>query len=540
MPQAVPVFLVFLMTVAIALATGCPAAEEFAAAVADGPQMRDSAMVAAERGWFGLARELGRQGGAEDAAPVGFRQRLDALERAVDLAARDHGRRQALRWAAGTCRPLWQHDLAGGCVVGPPVVSGELMLWNTGSAVHAVRLADGMPAWPTGAAGSDTRLFPRGSGAAPAGLPGGPVPATAALRTAGGRAYAVLDREPGGSLVCLDLSPAAEGRLVWLVDVGEMVLAGLGLPMERFVCDGPPLVDHELCCVVLRPAAGRAELVRSELVLAAFAAADGRLEWTRRCGTALAADGVDHGRGRRAPVFVEDRIVLATHAGVVVSFDRAGRQAWRTETPRSSRPTGAIGAAARQVPLPPSLPHTIGAGGLVIVAPRDAGGVVAIEARAGAVAWCRAAADEVVGLLGPVEDGVVVVTRTAGDATGLVRLDRASGDETERPVVLAGRGVGPVTLQDHMLFRPRAREDGVGIVVDLIDPVTLASRPLAIDTLSTATAAGGVTAGGDVAADGNLPGCFVAGGGGRLAFAVPGAVACFEGTAAADEEGAAR
>jgi outer membrane protein assembly factor BamB len=515
------------MTVATALAAGFPAAEDFAATAADGPSKAAAAPGAAERGWFGLARELGQRDGGENVGPTGFVARLDALERAVDLAARDHGRGQALRWATGTCRTLWRHDLAGGVIAAPPVVAGDLVLWNTGAAIRAVRLADGMPAWPTGSASHDTRVFPRGSGAAPAGLHGAAVQATAALSTAGGRAYAVLEREAGEALVCLDLSPAAEGRLVWLVDVGELALPGLGLPGVPLVCDGPPLVDHELCCVVLRPAGGR-----DELVLAAFAAADGRLEWTRRCGTAIAADGVDYGRGRRRPVFVEDRIVLATHAGAVVSFDRVGRQSWRTETPGSAPRTVETAAAAQQVPLPPAMPDAVGAGGLVVVAPRDAGGVVAIDARAGAVAWRWAAGDAVVGLLEPVEDGVVVVTRTAGDATGLVRLDRVSGDETVRPLVLAGRDAGPVTLLEHTLFRPRSRTreagDG-GVVLEVFDPVSLASRPLSIDIAPSATAA-----------DADSPACFVAGGGGRLAVAVPGAVVCLEGATAADEGGTAR
>jgi outer membrane protein assembly factor BamB len=514
------------MTVATALAAGFPVAEDFAATAADGPSTA-AAAVAAERGWFGLARDLGPQRGDENVGPDGFLARLDALERAVDLAARDHGRGQARRWATETYRTLWRHDLAGGVIAAPPVVAGDLVLWNTGAAIHAVRLADGMPAWPTGSASHDTRLFPRGSGAAPAGLHGAAVPATAALSTAGGRAYAALDREAGEALVCLDLSAAAEGRLVWLVDVAELVLTGLGLPDGPLVCDGPPLVDHELCCVVLRPVGGR-----DELVLAAFAAADGRLEWTRRCGTAIAADGVDYGRGRRRPVFVEDRIVLATHAGAVVSFDRVGRQSWRTETPGSAPRTVETAAAAQQVPLPPAMPDAVGAGGLVVVAPRDAGGVVAIDARAGAVAWRWAAGDAVVGLLEPVEDGVVVVTRTAGDATGLVRLDRVSGDETVRPLVLAGRDAGPVTLLEHTLFRPRSRTreagDG-GVVLEVFDPVSLASRPLSIDIAPSATAA-----------DADSPACFVAGGGGRLAVAVPGAVVCLEGATAADEGGTAR
>jgi outer membrane protein assembly factor BamB len=516
----------FLMTGAIALAAGFPASRDRAAALADGPSPAAAAEAAAERGWFGLARELcglWQQGGADEIGTAAFHARLDAVEREVDLATRDRGRGLARRWAAGTCRTLWQHDISGASMAGPPLIAGDLVLWSTGAAIHAVGLADGLPAWPTGAAGRDTRLFPRGIAAAPNGGLGATA-SPGALCAAGGRAYAVLDSGAHETLVCLDLTPAAEGRLVWLVDLAHVDAAGLGLPDGPLVCDGPPLVDHELCCVVLRPAGGR-----DELVLAAFGAADGRLEWTRRCGTAIAADGVDSSQGRRCPLFVEDRIVLATHAGAVVAFDRDGRPAWRTETPMAAARAVETTTAARLSPLPPALPGAVAAGGLAIVALRDAGGVVAIEVRGGAVAWRRTAGDAVIGLLGPVEDGVVVVTRAAGDATGLVRLDRSSGREAVPPVALPGRSVGDVALVDHTLFHPRARMQDPGdsgIVLDVFDPVTLASRSLAIDVAPSA-----------MTADGAASACVVAGGSGTLAVSLPGAITCLEGAASAADAG---
>lgn len=517
MPRAAPAF---LMTVATALAAGFPACAALAGGTADGPPpAAAAAAAAAERGWFGRARELWQQGGAEAGGAEGFLARLDALDREVDLAARVRGRAEARRWAAGGCRTVWRHDLPGALAAGPPVISGELVLWTTGAAVHAVRLADGMPPWPAGGAGQDTRLFPRGSGSLPnAGF--GATAALGALCTAGGRACAVLARGAGETLVCLDLSPAAEGRLVWLADVALLAGAGLGLPAGRLRCDGPPIVDHELCCVVMRPADGR-----EELVLAAFAAADGRLEWMRRCGTALAADGVDHARGRRRPVFIEDRIVLATHAGAVVAFDRDGRPAWRTEI--QAKPPRPV-ADDVTVPPAPAVPDTLATGGLAVVAPREATGVVAIEARGGAVAWRWAADDAVVGLFGPVEEGIVVVTLAAADAMGLVRLDRESGREAGQPGTVSGPAAGPVTLVDDTLFLPRSRPQkagGSGIVLDVLDPVSLAARPPSIDVAPSATAAGA-----------DAPACFVAGGGGRLAVAVPGSIVCLEAAAVATDE----
>jgi len=513
MPRAAPAF---LMTVATALAAGGGMCAARVGGTADSPPA--AAAAAAEQGWFGRARELWQQGGAEGGGADGFLARLAALEREVELAARDRGRAEARRWAAGGCRTAWRHDLSGVSAAWPPVISGELVLWNTGVAVHAVRLEDGMPPWPAGGAGRDTRLFPRGSATAP----NGGLAATAtpgALCAAGSRAYAVLARPASEEIVCLDLSPAAEGRLVWLVDVAHVATAGLGRVAGPLQCDGPPAVDHELCCIVLRTAGGR-----GELILAAFAAADGRLEWTQRCGTALAADGVDHARGRRRPVFVEDRIVLATHAGTIIAFDRDGRRAWRSELPAAAPRPRADDALA---PRFPAVPDTLASRGLAVVAPRDAGGVVAIEARGGAVAWRWAADDAVVGLLGPVEEGVVAVTRTAGDAAGLVRLDRASGREAGQPGTVSGPTSGPVTLVDHTLFHPRSPKAGVGgIVLDVVDPVSLAARrPLSVDVAPSATAA-----------DQGSPVCFVAGGGGRLAVAVPGAIVCVEAAAVAADE----
>jgi hypothetical protein len=347
----------------------------------------------------------------------------------------------------------------------------------------------------------------------------GPLPTVCA---AAGRAHAVLARGAGESLVCLDLSPAAEGRLVWLIDVARIVPAGVGLPEGPLVCDGPPIADHELCCVVLRAAGDR-----DELVLAAFAAADGRLEWVRRCGTAIAADGRDHGRGRRRPVFVEDRIVLATHANAVVSFDRDGRPAWRTEIRGPAAPHGV--AATGRLPQPTDGPDALGTGGFVLVAPRTAAGVIALDARRGAVVWQWTAAGSVVGLSGPIEDGVVVATRTADETTVLVRLDRATGRERLQPVPLPGYGAGPIALVDRTLFRPRTGDGalhGTGIVLEVIDAASLATLPGSIDTASNERPDDAVTAG-----------CFVAGGSGRLAVAVPTAVVCIEAATGVEGEG---
>lgn len=207
-----------------------------------------------------------------------------------------------------------------------PILCGNLIVWNTGRGVHAVRRADGRHPWKETPNATDSLIFPRGVSAHALretlrpGLP--PLPAC----TAGARVLAVIDglsatddSDAAEALVCLDMSPAAEGRLAWIVPP-PAVLADDGGPPQPTIFDGPPAADAALVVCVVRSRAPS-----DWLHLAAFDARDGRTLWTHPLGTAIAADGIDHAPRRRAASLEENMIVVDTRAGTVASFDRAGR-----------------------------------------------------------------------------------------------------------------------------------------------------------------------------------------------------------------------
>jgi hypothetical protein len=98
---------------------------------------------------------------------------------------------------------------------------------------------DGRPPWPAGANDRDTTLFPRGLSAAGRAATTAATAAAPAPCVVGGRGYAVLALADGSErLVCVDLSPASEGRLVWAVDAaavppGVQILCAVGaLPAD--------------------------------------------------------------------------------------------------------------------------------------------------------------------------------------------------------------------------------------------------------------------------------------------------------------------
>ena len=80
-----------------------------------------------------------------------------------------------------------------------PIRCGDLLVWNTGRDVHAVRFADGSHPWKDSRDGkdpapaTDSLIFPRGVAAARlrAGATKNPPPLTAC--SSAGRAIAILD-----------------------------------------------------------------------------------------------------------------------------------------------------------------------------------------------------------------------------------------------------------------------------------------------------------------------------------------------------------
>lgn len=207
-----------------------------------------------------------------------------------------------------------------------PILCGELIVWNSGRGVHAVRRADGRHPWKETPNATDSLIFPRGVSAAALQRPRDPGLQPLPACAAGARVVAVIDGlsataggRDAGALVCLDMSPTAEGRLAWIVPP-PAVLADDDGPPQPTMFDGPPTADAALViCVV------RSRVPSDWLYVAAFDARDGRTLWTRPLGTAIAADGSDHAARGRSAALAENLIRVNTPAGTVATFDRGGR-----------------------------------------------------------------------------------------------------------------------------------------------------------------------------------------------------------------------
>lgn len=225
-------------------------------------------------------------------------------------------------WEARWSRPI--------AVVSPVVVAG-LVAWNHAGRVHAVRVADGRPAWRS-VPPHDTLFFPRAS-ATPRG-PGALSSSSSGARPSqvaavGHLLYAVIDAEPmDPMIVCLDCSDAAEGRVAWAA----------GLPAGCAGFDGPLMADQGVCAVVVRAATGRG---MPEVV--AHDARDGVVLWRRPLGATLGRDGVDRAPDMRTARPAAGLVVVADQAGGVWAFDRSGRHAWHAAMGEPVRIVGQAG-----------------------------------------------------------------------------------------------------------------------------------------------------------------------------------------------------
>lgn len=217
---------------------------------------------------------------------------------------------------------------------------GDLIVWNTGRAIHATRFDDGSYPWKDSTAGkdavpaTDSLIFPRGVAAArlrSSAATKNPPPLAAC--SSGARAIAILDGisatddDDAAALVCLDLSDAAEGRLAWIAPPPAVVHDDG--PPRPTVFDGPPAADAgQVYCVV------RSREPADWLHLAAYDLRDGHVIWTRPLGSAIAADGIDHAPRDRRVRCAAGLATVDTRAGTVTTFDRSGRTT-------NAAPTGA-------------------------------------------------------------------------------------------------------------------------------------------------------------------------------------------------------
>lgn len=481
-----------ILLVLVTAATACSVDR----VAAEGPPTSVAALEASgddacERGWFIAAREAwtaaASRAAASHLAEAEERLRLrlamlDRIEAVTDppgssSALADWPRDWILRWSA----PLDRGSASARVV---PVVSGGLVLWNPGSAVHAAAVADGRPPWGGRTRGTehgtkgvgtadrgdadrgdadrrsaDTAVFPRGLAA----VGDSAASAPPGVSIAAGRGFAVVGAAssaaalgPVPALACLDLSAAAEGRLVWLAE--PPAAAGTPAISDPVAFDGPPVADFECCAVAVRGASGSP-------AVAAFDARDGRLLWTRPLGSTAAGDGVDRGRGCRMPCLAEDLIVVATHAGTVAAFTRDGGPAWTAAYATANRSAAPAGAGPARSMAPAAYSR-----GRIFVAARDRGGVIALDARTGAVLWDVAGG--VIDIVGTTARHVVVQGSTASPTLMLLAAD--SGRETARKTAGPGeRSAGASLLVGRTLLWP----------VSSSVPGRRGPRPLAVHAL---------------------------------------------------------
>ena len=460
----------------------------------------DAGGVAAERGWFGLARDCWRE--ASEAATGEKRPevqrhmadqgaRLEALVQETRHRAAAREAEAGHAWAASTWTQRWQTQTGSepchSACFSRITIGGGLVFWNTDRAAHAVTLATGKPPWQATATDHNTTVFPRGAAARKGIQTGQPPFHPSAPELVGGRGYAVLTFEGNRQrLVCLDLSAAAQGRLVWAVDAATILLNPLAgsrpaASAEGVRFDGQPAADHELCVVVMQ-----ADRVRGGLLLAAFDARDGSLRWLRPAGPSLAVDGLDHARGHRRACLAQDRILLATHAGTIQGFDRTGTLVWATASPAFSKAVAADSSTIRSIPAPPAF----FAFDRVLVAPRDMTGVVALDPRRGGILWRWTDDDDVADVLGPAGDGLVIATQSRDGTAVLRRLSIVDGRETARSgdTDTAVHAAGPGTIADGTVFWPvgsqplgQAVPGPDALLLEVLDTATLVRRrkPLA-------------------------------------------------------------
>jgi hypothetical protein len=215
-----------------------------------------------------------------------------------------------------------------------PIRVGDLIVWNTGSGLHAVRYPDGSAPWHDSSQPKESLLFPRGVSAARLRKAPATDPPPLAACSSAARAIAILDRvsatdddDDAAALVCLDCSPAAEGRLAWIAPPPAVVHDDG--PPRPTLFDGPPAADAgQVYCVV------RSREPADWLHLAAYDLRDGHLTWTRPLGSAIAADGIDHAPRDRRVRCAGGLVTVDTRAGTVATFDRSGRTT-------NAAPTGA-------------------------------------------------------------------------------------------------------------------------------------------------------------------------------------------------------
>ena len=288
-----------------------------------------------------------------------------------------------------------------------PVVYGDLLLANTADQILAWNLQTGKPAWPVGRNGQDNPqssvIYPAG-GESAVNLPTAPLGGAPryTLTVSDGRLYARLGdpittrpredlRESDSFLVCLDLE-RGEGKLLWKVDAG-MIDA-------QAAFEGSPLVVDGRAYIVARK--GRPQMVTHVVCLDAET---GRRLWERPVCAAVALGAQGEGLLSHELLTAGDHgIFLSTGTGAIAALEAEGGTLRWIVTYESNLPDTASSGRSRS-PVSPCL----FADNVVVAAPADFDGLMAIESHSGTTLWRRSLPGGVDQILG-CKNGVLIVS----------------------------------------------------------------------------------------------------------------------------------
>ncbi len=409
-----------------------------------------------ERGWtcaaaeaWGHARTLAEQMRDDDALTnVRHREGLrTAQSPAADATSGE--RRPSRSW-----QRRWQADLAadahtpssGGHPLAPITVatshdaSGGLICWHADDSVHARSLTDGRAPWQAhqdGPAGN--RLFPP-RGAAPSGVPAWPPQVfhgrlfTVLSEAPATRAIAAEGRRSASRLICLDVTAAAEGRLLW-----ERPLASTR--GETLV--GPPAFGQGSRSEDLAVVCVRGETID----LIAIRLHDGEVLWRRPLG--LQINQARAGDALPQPTFAEDLVIVADDDGSVWAINLAGEIMWVRPMHASPHPV-------------------ITSSGTVAVCDASAHDLIGLDLRTGSRRW-QFRSSSPIGWVGCEQDLVV-----AQSSDGFVTLHAVDGSVVASRSIAEASSFGKALLVAGDLFWPmRSPPSNAVPTVRILNPSTL-------------------------------------------------------------------
>jgi outer membrane protein assembly factor BamB len=324
-----------------------------------------------------------------------------------------------------------------------PAVWRELAIVNDGHTIWGWRVADGGPAWTTGAADDEGAIYVSPAPRADLQLATAGVPRYAAI-AADGRCYARMGlpiataaagelRRPETSIVCLDLAQG-EGRLAWSASPEQV------LEPPEWTFTGVPVVADERMFVPVRRATPQIELG-----VACLDAATGRRVWQRRICSALAQAPAAYHLVEQDHLAVGGEVVFyAGPAGMIAALEaETGIVRWAVSYAARDRTP-----AERSDPAQCGVCSLLCAHGSVYAAPPESDELLALDAGSGVVLWRRAAPGRIAELVDAV-DGVLIA---AGDQLwgldaetgesawpGAVGYSDPAGFGYGRPAVAAGR-----------------------------------------------------------------------------------------------------